>query len=412
MDIEIRAVEPDEYQLAVDVMSTAFLERPDVARVAGVVRDTWTPGRTLVAFDGAAACGTFRTWGTELTLPGGAAIPAAAVTAVTVLPTHRRRGILTAMAARAHAAMREHGEAAGVLWSSEFGIYTQFGYGPATRDATWTIKTHDTRWHGDVSGSVELAPLTQASADVIRDVYEACRPRQAGHLRRLPAHWQSDLGLLPPTFGEAWKGFLALHRDPAGVVDGYARYSTKTEWPDHIPQGTAEVEDLHATTPEAYAALWRYLASIDLVTVVRAESRRCMEPLPWLATNQRAVRQSSAIDALWVRPVDVPRALETRAWERAGSLVLEVAEPGDESCPAATGRWLLDVSPDGARCTPTDRSGDLALPLAAVGAALLGGTRLRNVVLTTGCDEARPGALALADSLFRTADEPWCSTGF
>ncbi len=219
-------------------------------------------------------------------------------------------------------------------------------------------------------------------------------------------------GLRPPTFGEAWKGFLVLHRDAAGGVDGYARYSTKTEWPDHIPQGTVEVEDLHATTHEAYAALWRYLASIDLVTVVRAESRRCSEPLPWLATNQRAVRQSSAIDGLWVRPVDVPRALEARAWERAGSLVLDVSEPGDESRVAGTGRWLLDVSPDGARCTSTDRSADLALPLAAIGAALLGGTRLRDVVLTTGCDEARPGALALADSLFRTADEPWCSTGF
>jgi predicted acetyltransferase len=412
MSIEIRAVEPEEYQQAVEVMTTAFLERPDTARIAEAVRATWTPGRTWVAFDGARACGTFRTWATEITLPGGAPLPASAVTAVTVLPTHRRRGILSAMAAREHAAMRERGEGAGVLWASEFGIYGRFGYGPAARDATWTIKTRETGWHGAPSGSVELAPLVQATADAMCDVYEVCRPLQAGHLRRRPIDWELDLGLRPPTFGDAWKGFVALHRDETGTVDGYVRYTTKTEWSDHIPQGTVEVEDLHATTPEAYAALWQYLAGIDLVTAVKAESRKPSEPLPWLATNQRAVRQSQTIDAIWVRLLDLPRALEARTWERAGSLVLEVAEPADEGRPATTGRWLLDVSPDGARCTPTARPAELHLPVAALGAAVLGGTRLGQVVLTTGCDEVRPGALALAESLFRTADEPWCPTGF
>jgi len=412
MSIEIRAVEPDEYQLAIEVMTTAFLERPDTARIAEAARGTWTPGRTWVAFDGTRDCGTFRTWGTQITLPGGAAIPAAAVTAVTVLPTHRRRGILTAMAAREHAAMRERGEAAGILWSSEFGIYTRFGYGPATRDTTWTIKTRETRWHGDVVGSVELAPPTQETADTIRDVYEVCRPRQAGHLLLRPIDWEMDLGLRPPTFGEAWKGFIALHRDPAGVVDGFVRYTAKNDWPDHLPAATVDVAALHATTPEAYAALWRYLASIDLVTLVTAGSRKPSEALPWLATNQRAVRQSAEIDALWVRPVDVARVLEARKWERAGSLVLEVLEPADEGRAASRQRLLLDVSPDGARCTPTDRAADLEVPVAALGAAVLGGTRLSQAVLTTGCDEVRPGALALADSLFRTADEPWCPTGF
>ena len=48
----------------------------------------------------------------------------------------------------------------------------------------------------------------------------------------------------------------------------------------------------------------------------------------------------------------------------------------------------------------------------ALGAAYLGGTRLRDAVVGTGFEERTPGALAAADRLFRTADEPWCSTGF
>ena len=48
----------------------------------------------------------------------------------------------------------------------------------------------------------------------------------------------------------------------------------------------------------------------------------------------------------------------------------------------------------------------------ALGAAYLGGTRLRDAVVATGFEERTPGALAVADRLFRAADEPWCSTGF
>ncbi len=74
-------------------------------------------------------------------------------------------------------------------------------------------------------------------------------------------------------------------------------------------------------------------------------------------------------------------------------------------------RLVLDASPAGAHCRPTDGLGpDPAR--GALGAASLGGTRLRDIVIGTGVDEHRPGALAEADALFRTADEPWCSTFF
>jgi hypothetical protein len=55
---------------------------------------------------------------------------------------------------------------------------------------------------------------------------------------------------------------------------------------------------------------------------------------------------------------------------------------------------------------------DLTLPIEAIGAAYLGGTRPPDAVRQTGADEHRAGALADADALFRTADEPWCSTSF
>jgi hypothetical protein len=72
----------------------------------------------------------------------------------------------------------------------------------------------------------------------------------------------------------------------------------------------------------------------------------------------------------------------------------------------------LDATRDGATCRPTDRSPDLTIDAAALGAAYLGGTRLRDSVLAAGADEHRSGALRDVDRLLRTADEPWCSTFF
>ncbi|HKG19938.1 MAG TPA: GNAT family N-acetyltransferase, partial [Candidatus Limnocylindrales bacterium] len=120
MAVEVRTVREDELAAFFESMSTAFLERPDVEKVADEVRGLWDLSRTWAALDDGRICGTFRSWETELTVPGKARLPAAAVSGVTVLPTHRRRGVLRQMVAAEHAAIRERGEAIGLLYASEY----------------------------------------------------------------------------------------------------------------------------------------------------------------------------------------------------------------------------------------------------------------------------------------------------
>jgi hypothetical protein len=72
----------------------------------------------------------------------------------------------------------------------------------------------------------------------------------------------------------------------------------------------------------------------------------------------------------------------------------------------------LEASPDGARAVSTDRAAELTIDAAALGAAYLGGSRLRDAVLARGADEHRTGALAEADRLLACRDAPWCSTFF
>lgn len=407
MGYDVRPAREEELPEFVRTIGSAFLVRSDEDRVASHLRDLWDLDRTLTAFDGPLMCGTFRSWSTELTVPGGARLPGAAVTAVSVRPTHRRKGILRRMVEVAHADIRDRGESVGLLYASEYAIYGRFGYGVATGAATWTLDTHSTEVIGE-PGRVELVLPDAALRDTVLGVFEGWRAGQPGEIQRQPYTWDIDLALREPFWGEPWKGFLALHRDDSGVVDGYVRYTTIEKWEQRQPRGHVSVDDLHALTSEAYRALWHFLVDLDLAATVRAERRSVDEALPWLLTNARAASLSDVGDGLWVRLFDVPRALEARSYERSGHLVLELVDARG----GPRQRVELDAGPDGARCRPTRRSADLTLELAALGAAYLGGTRLAHAVLVSGIDEHLTGALAMADGLLRTLDAPWCATFF
>jgi predicted acetyltransferase len=311
------------------------------------------------------------------------------------------------MLAAEHAAIRERGEALGLLYASEYPIYGRFGYGMAARQATWTLDTAATGFHGPMAGSVELVAPSEASRDTIRAVFETWRVRQPGEIRRRPWSWDFALALREEPWGPTWKGFLAVHRGSTDEVDGYARFHADETWVDRQPRNTLVVDELHALDDDAYRTLWRFLAEVDWVATVKAERRSPSELLPWLLTNARAAVLSEVGDGLWVRLFDVPRALEARAYERSGSVVLDVRDAEDSAM-----RVKLEAEPGGARCRSTADSPDLTLDVSALGAAYLGGTRLRDAVRATGVDEHRAGALSAVDGLLLTADEPWCSTFF
>ncbi len=416
MTIEVRAIRDDELPGYLDAVTTGFLERTDIGALAADVRPHWDLARVWAALDAGRVVGTTRTWPTELTLPGNRQVKASAVSGVTVRPTHRRRGLLRGMIAAEHAAARERGERVSLLYASEYPIYGRFGYGPAVQMAGWSLDltaTHFTAAAGGLGGSIEALPIDEAAVDMARDVFETWRRIQPGEIWRRPIMWKSDFGLAGAA-GDGWKGFFVVHRDDAGTIDGYARYHGDAKWEHRQPRSTLSVDELHGLTPDAQVALWRFLASIDLVTTLKTERRHPADRLPWLLTNGRAAETYEAGDGLWVRLHDIPAALEARTYERTGTLVIEAIDrdAGHDDASAPRVRVALDASPDGARAVLTDRSPDLTIDGAALGAAYLGGTRLRDAVLARGWDEHRAGALSDADGLLATRDAPWCSTFF
>jgi predicted acetyltransferase len=409
--IDIRTMREEETPVWLDCMATAFLDRIDTRRVAEEVTPLWDFKRLWGVLEGDTVVGTLRTWASELTAPGGSRLPASAVSGVSVRGTHRRRGILTRLVEAEHAAARERGEAIAMLYASEYPIYGRFGYGSASPIATWTLDAGATSFHRPPSGSVEFATPSVEIRDSLKVVFDAWRLRQPGEIRRRDFTWDFDLALRESVWGPGWKGFVAIHRDASGTIDGYVRYHGEAKWVQRQPRSTIELDELHALTDDAYDAIWQFLASLDLVVTIKAERRRPNERLPWLLTNARAAEPSEVGDGLWVCLLDLPRALAARAYERQGSIVLEAIDRAGTDAETRT-RVALDAGPDGATCALTDRAPDLTLEAAALGAAYLGGARLRDAVAARGVDEHTPAALGRADALFATLAPPWCSTFF
>ena len=411
MTIEIRRLRPDELGESVEALSAAFLERPNVDEVVAELRPRLDLERTWVAHDGDRLCGTFRSWATEITVPGGARLPAAAVSGVTVLPTHRRRGILRGMVAAEHAAIRERGEVMALLHAAEYPIYGRFGYGPGTLEATWTLDTRSATVIPPATGRVEYALPGPATLSTIRDVYERYRVGQPGEIRRMDYRWEGDLGMSPGAWAPAWKGFVVLHRDAADVVDGYARFSrTEDRWDGNRPTNVVTLDELHALTDDAYATLWRFLAEMDWVATVKAPRRAREERLPWLLADARA----RAADRPHRRALGPP----VRRGGGAGGADLRTRGPDRSSRssmpsgPKAATGCASTPAPTARRASRPTETADLTIPVEALGAAYLGGPSLRRAVLAGGADEHRTGALDRLDAILRTRDEPWTSTFF
>jgi predicted acetyltransferase len=197
-------------------------------------------------------------------------------------------------------------------------------------------------------------------------------------------------------------------RDPDGVLAGLARDTFEDSWVDRQPNGRVDVSFMFTTGPAGAALLWHHLLSIDMARTIRATDRGADEPLPWLLTDARHAKPSDRADMLWLRPLDVPALLGSRAYGVASNLVLEVVDPGG----FAGGRFALDAGADGATCTPTTASADLTLGAGALGAVCLGGHGVHTLAAAGLVDEHSPDAVGRADRMFRADRAPWCTTWF
>ena len=408
-----RLIEPDELPAVIDLLSLGFgagpVSPPDhTAHVNAVVE----VDRTFVVEDGSRFVATAAAHSLHVALPGGAA-PMAGVTEVVVSPTHRRRGLLTALLEAVHDQAGERGEPLAGLTASEGGIYRRFGYGVAARyhsvrvDTARSAEIPPVDGGGDQGGGRMRFVDEDEASTILPAVWDRHWRRTPGEIDRTPGFWVEEALDSEHAREGASARYIVAHDDATGRPDGFVIYRIAQDWGAGGTNHEARLVLLAAASDAVEAALLRFVLDIDLVGTLTWEAP-VDAPLRWRLADPRAVTVTAERDLLWLRPLDVAACLAARSYATDGEVTLEV----EDDRRGAGGTCHLAAGPSGVECAPSDRRPDLAIAVADLGSLLSGGATWRTLHRAGRISEHVPGAVSRADALFRPDRAAYCATDF
>jgi predicted acetyltransferase len=413
----VRPIDENELDGFLRVDEHAFNTSPWSADDRRVALDLFEFDRTLAAFDDTTPVGVTMCYTFQLSVPGLQMLPAAGVTFVAVMPTYRRQGVLSSLMRRQLADVRDRGEPLAILWASEAVIYGRYGYGRASWHLDFTLRRGEGGLADPGASAGDGIRLRiaepEAALPELAKVYDAVLASRPGMFGRNDAWWRSAIFDQAEDRHGASPLRCLLAEDASGPR-GYALYAGVDTWTGFLPENVLTVRELMAADPAASAALCTDLLSRDLTTEFRLPHRPVDDPLLYQLADPRRTRPKLN-DNLWVRIVDLPRALAGRRYSCPVDVVLEVR---DETLPANAGRWRLSTTttaPGGglaASCVPASSPADLALDVTELGAAYLGGTRLGALTGSGLVAELRPGATRQLSAALTWDPAPWCPTVF
>jgi predicted acetyltransferase len=396
-DIVISAATADDWDELYECLGTAFNEKGE-REVAEAERLTFEPERFLLVRREGRIVGTSGILTRRLAVPG-AVVPTAHVTAVSVAATARRQGILTRMMRRQFDDIRAAGEPIAALWATEGRIYQRFGYGLASQLLRCTADTREVTVTAPVAGKGRLREGTvEQYRETMTALHAEVYPQRPGWSERKPRHVDYRLVDAPALRRGASPLRVVVHDGDQGV-DGYALWRATDDWNASGPNGDVRIIELCSKSQEAYAALFRFLFTVDL-TRTTSFMGSLDEPIVLMVNEPRRL-DATVTDALWLRIVDPAAALAARRYATDIDIVLDVC---DDVIPANSGRFRLTGSADAARCEALNEStvddAELSCDIRALGAAYLGGTSLHSLARAGKITELRPGALRRASIAF------------
>ena len=390
--IEYRPLTDEEIPAAVRTQETAFGSHAGEQDVE-LHRQWFALGESVAAFDGPDPVGLFVSYPFDMTVPGSSVLTAC-ISNVGVLPTHRRRGILTEMMRRQLTNAYERGLCLSALEAAEARIYGRFGYGIACEYIHWTIDRQAAAFRRDYQwdGSIRLVTAKYAR-ETFPEIYRRASVGRAGIVQPPNIQWDEWFDGLPASKRDHPSYFDVEYREHR--AEGYAAYQIK--------DGTVTVHQFVSCTDAAYAALWKYCLDIDLTTTIEARRRPTDEPLLWMLHDPRKLKRETS-DRTWLRLIDVPKALASRTYAQDDRIVFQVI---DQFCPWNDATYELAGSPDGTECKRTTKTPDIALSAEDLAVPYLGGSPFTPLARAGRIEERTPGALLRADAMFATQLKPW-----
>ncbi|WP_430867293.1 GNAT family N-acetyltransferase [Demequina aurantiaca] len=409
---------PDRWDDVVDVDEWAFLNPwlPE-ERLAFKEAFVWDRGNAIAIADErhgapgdlvAVRC----SYPFEMVVPGGRRVPTAGLSWVGVHPGHRRRGLLSAM-------MREHfehslarGELLSVLTASEPKIYQRFGYGLGTRQ----LRAKFARGAGlrDVAGAQELTVrLERLNRDRHADLMATLQRQvdRPGSIVREGAEITVELfseGVNQRPEKEPLR--VIIVSNPDGVPQAFAVFRRVPSSQHGSSSGEVLVFNFVTTTAASARRLWSVLFDLDLTSEITVTALPLDDPLAWLATDPRAP-QAIVEDDLWVRILDVPRALAARTYDAPVDVVIGVR---DAVIAQNDGLWHVSTQgtdDDGRHVALVTRApgasvADLSMDIQDLSAAYLGGVSVESLTDAGLVDESSPGSVRQLSDAMRSTRAP------
>jgi predicted acetyltransferase len=305
--------------------------------------------------------------------------------------------------------MRERGQSIAILWASMGAIYQRFGYGSASPTIGYSYDPRFAQFAfgPEPEGSIELMSTEDAYPTLKQLYIQYATPRNL-HIHRSGTLWQ--VGTLRPSKKDQ-PVYAAIYRNGAGEARGHIVYETKEgAFNRPGPDQVMTVKDYVYLDVDAFKGLWEFIRRHDLVGQVDIRGAFGRDdPAPDLLLEPRILQRRES-DGIWMRVVEVEKAIPQRPYGGRGALVFAIE--GDKMCEWNEGAWEMETDGTTTEIRRSTKVPSLRMPINSLATLMAGhrsATHLARINLIGVGDER---ALPVADELFHSVYPPCCPNGF
>lgn len=375
--------------------------------------------RAFAAYDGSELVGTIGTRSLQVTIPGGAKLPFAAIGQGGVLPSHTRRGAMRTLMLQSLEAAKERGEALAGWTTSEWPLYERYGGGVATFSSSFRIRnvrSVSLRRKGLIDHRVILG-TSELALTVLPELHLRASDRNGG-VPRNNSYWKilisrlergEFLDVLESRAGQPAPLYCVAYNGHDTVVGcGIVRIHQLSE--GGLYRSTLEVLSFVAVNDNAKQALWTFLLGMDLVEDLLVPHGPPDALLRWMLEDGRRLETLATQDHVWLRIIDPLIVLRSRWFpllERP--LIISVHDPLQTSCIRS-----ISIESNGQQVAVehTSANADAAIELSALSSLVLGGVSISHMISTGRLRVESEGVALRLATAFAVPEFPFTDNSF
>ena len=367
-----------------------------------------TPDRAIALFDENKIIGTANSFGESISLPSNKKAKVAAVSYVSVMPTHRRQGILSEMMKiQLNEIHSIHKEPLAVLWPSESAIYGRFGYAP-THEKHYSISKNNAKFLPQISSNnLKINFLNKKEAiECYVQVNNKLMESRPG-VMELTNDWAERRieDLISNHLSNGPSYFIGIfdNKTPVGLVT----YSIENNNDYGNMPASLHIWDILYLNIESAIKLWNFCLNIDLVEEIHAKGVPEDDVLEALLISPGDLN-ARLTTGLWIRIVDVINSLEARTYEHNGEIILKV---DDSIIKDNNNTYLLNTNDKSTpKCEITSKNPDVEITIQGLSEIYLGTFDLNNLIASGNIKNKK--VIKTIKEIFKSESKPFCPMHF